>query len=124
VAGSQSFGFERTSFGPGDESGLGYGHRRSGHHGFGYGHVRHGGYGHFGGGGGYGGDELWIFGDLFGLALDFTRLAWSPWTYLGGNLLDTGVTALSNLDNYNQPSSYNPPLCGNYYSDENPGCLQ
>jgi hypothetical protein len=124
LAGSQSFGFERPSFGQGDNRGLGYGHGRFGHDGFGYGHFRQGGYGHFGDGGGYGGDDFWILGDLFGLALDFTRLAWSPWTYLGRNLLDTGVTALSNFDNDNQPSSYNPPLCGNYYSDENPGCLQ
>jgi hypothetical protein len=124
LAGSPSFGFERTSFGHrGGYGGLGYGQRRFDHDGFG-GAFRHGGYGHFGDRGGYGGDDLWILGDVFGLALDFTRLALSPWAYLGWNVLDTGVTALGNFDNYNQPSSYHPPLCGNDYSDENPGCLQ
>jgi hypothetical protein len=123
-AGPQSFG-ERTRSGHrGGYGGSGYGQGRFGHDGFGYGPFRHGGYGHFGDGRGYGGDDLWILGDVFGLALDFTRLALSPWTSLGWNLLDTGAAALGNLDNDNQPSSYNPPLCGNYYSDENPGCLQ
>jgi hypothetical protein len=38
--------------------------------------------------------------------------------------LDTGIQALSSLDNNDQQSSYNPPLCGTYDSDENPGCMQ
>ena len=129
--GSRSFGSERGGFGR--RSGSGYG--RFGHDGYGYGDFGHGGWyggGRYGGGwhGGHGGgwygggDDLWILGDLFGLALDFGRLAWGPWAYLGGALLDTSVQALSSFDNYDQQASYNPPLCGNYYSDENPGCLQ
>jgi hypothetical protein len=124
-SGSPSFGFERASFGhQAGDRGSGYGQSRFGRDGLGYGQFRHGGHGHFGDGGGFGGDDLSILGDVFGLALDFTRLALSPWTYLGWNVLDTGVAALGNFDNDNQPASYNPPLCGNYYSDENPGCLR
>jgi hypothetical protein len=105
--------------------------------GFGYGRFGHEGFGHFdyGGwyrGGGYGGgwhgggDDFWILGDLFGLALDFGSLALSPWGFLGWNLLDTGIQAVSSLDTGGgyQQSGYNPPLCGSYYSDENPGCWQ
>ena len=123
-----SFGSERGRFG--QRGGSGYG--RYGHNGYGYGHFGHGD-GRYGGGwygGGYGGgwygggDDLWILGDLFGLALNFGRFALEPWSYLGGALLDTSVQALSSFDNYDQQASYNPPLCGNYYSDENPGCLQ
>jgi hypothetical protein len=125
LAGSPSFGFERTHFGhQGSYRGLGGGHGRFGRDGVGAGQFHHDGYGRFSDGGGYGGGDLWVLGDLFGLALDFTRLLWSPWTYLGFNLLDAGVTALGNFDNHDQQASYNPPLCGNYYSDENPGCLQ
>jgi hypothetical protein len=65
---------------------------------------------------------LWIFGDLLGLALDFGSLALSPWGLLGWNLLDTGIQAIGSSDSGYQQSGYNPPLCGNYYSDENPGC--
>jgi hypothetical protein len=136
--------------------GSGYGHY--GRAGFGHGGYRHYGYGHYGyghygygwGGGwgwGSGGDGLWLFDDLFGLALNFSSLAlnpWSPFATLGADLIDTGVQALGNLDNNNDQGSYNnydpapynyqqqypgerqpyPPLCGSDYSDENPGCVQ
>jgi hypothetical protein len=125
----------------------GFGHDSEGYNGFRRGHFGYGaygnggyGYGHFGYRGWRGGNDLWILGDLFGLALDFGRFAWSPWAPLGLvglDLLDTGVQALSNLDNndngypdygYQQPYTYDQPssaaLCGSDYSVENPGCNQ
>lgn len=117
-------GSERGGFGR--RGGNGYG---DGHNGYGYGY-RHFGRGTWYGGGRYGGgwygggDDLWILGDLFGLALNFGRFAWAPWGFVGGALLDTSVQALSSFDSNDQQASYDPPLCGNYYSDENPGCLQ
>jgi len=93
---------------------------------------------HFGFGyGGYGGGgaDWWFLGDLFGLALDFTRFAmFPPFGYLGWNLLDLGVQAVGNeinnnngyggYDNGNYQQQAYAPLCGEYYSDENPGCAQ
>jgi hypothetical protein len=119
MVGSGRFGGRNTaSFGRGGSQGRGFGYRRYGYDRFGY--------------GGYGGNDLWFLGDLFGLALDFGRFAWSPWAPLGLvglNLLDTGIQALDNSDTNNQQSyagdqqSY-APLCGTYYSEENPGCSQ
>jgi hypothetical protein len=105
--------------------------------GFGYGGYYHRGFGFggFGGGPWLSPGDFWLFGDLFGLALDFGRFAaWPTWGLLGANLLDTGLQALSSGDDSygsnandqyyaNGPQPY-APLCGNYYSDENPGCLQ
>jgi hypothetical protein len=142
---SRNFEFGHNRFGRG-----GFGDGRFGGRGFGYGHF---GYGHFGYGGfGYGGgwfsdpfSDFWFLGDLFGLALDIGRLAIMPaWGFLGADLLGTGLEALGNLgdNNYDTGSygyygdnSYNQRYyatrsqfltapCGNYYSDENPGCLQ
>jgi hypothetical protein len=75
---------------------------------------------------------------LFGLALDFGRLALlPPWGVVGSSLLDLGLQAFDSGDNgsggyngYDNGSYYAgggepyPPLCGRYYSDENPGCQQ
>jgi hypothetical protein len=140
--GSQSHGFEGNSFARNGFGRQGYGHGDNGHSGYGYGrggwHGRgwHGGGWHGGGwyGGGYGGNDFWFLGDLFGLALNFSSLALNPWAPVGlagWNLLDTGIQALSSLDNNDQSfenndqqSSYNPPLCGTYDSEENPGCMQ
>lgn len=136
---SRNFEFGRNRFGRG-----GFGDGRFGGRGFGYGHF---GYGGFGYGGGWFSDpfaDLWFLGDLFGLALDIGRFAIMPaWGFLGADLLGTGLQALNNLgdntyDNSSYGSgdnSYEPPYyatrsqfltapCGNYYSDENPGCLQ
>jgi hypothetical protein len=123
-------GFGHQGYGHGDFSHGGYGHGRGS-----YGYGRSGWYGGGGwhgggwyGGGGYsGGNDFWFLGDLFGLALNFSSLALNPWAPVGlagWNLLDTGIQALSSLDNNDQQSSYNPPLCGTYDSDENPGCMQ
>ena len=81
--------------------------------------------------------DFWFLGDLFGLALNFGELSlgWPAWGFVGANLLDTGLQALSNSGGDNGNYGYdNPgygyqqqaytPLCGNYYSDENPGCVQ
>jgi hypothetical protein len=134
--GSQSHGFEGNSFARNGFGREGYGHGDSGRSGYGYGRGSWHGGGWHGGGwyrGGYGGgNDFWFLGDLFGLALNFSSLALNPWAPVGlasWNLLDTGIQALSNLNNNdqsfdNQQSSYNPPLCGTYDSDENPGCMQ
>jgi hypothetical protein len=120
-------GFGRQGYGHSDNGRSGYGYGRSGWHGGGW---RGGGWrgGRWYGGGGYGGgDDFWFLGDLFGLALNFSSLALNPWAPVGlagWNLLDTGIQALSSFDNNDQQSSYNPPLCGTYDSDENPGCMQ
>jgi hypothetical protein len=93
--------------------------------------------------GGYGrggfGDpfDFWFLGDLFGLALNLGELSlgWPAWGFVGVNLLDAGVQALSNSSGDNGNYGYDnsgygyqqqayTPLCGNYYSDENPGCIQ
>lgn len=128
-------GFGRSNFGYGGY-GRGYGHR-----GFGYGRFGYGGLGY---GGWYGGgNDLWFLGDLFGLALDFGRFAWSPWApvgLVGWDLLNSGIQALDDQDNNDQQSYQQPylndqqtypndqqpytPLCGTDYSDENPGCQQ
>jgi hypothetical protein len=128
-AGSRFQGFERNSFGRNGLGRRGYGDFGRGgfgyHRGGWYGGGGHGGEWHRGGWNG-GGNDLWFLGDLFGLALDFGSFVWNPWApvgLLGLNLLDTGIQALDSLDNNDQQASYNPPLCGNYYSDENPGCL-
>jgi len=133
--GSQSHGFEGNSFARNSFGRQGYGHGDNGRSGYGYGRGSYG-YGRSGwyggggwhGGGGYGGgNDFWFLGDLFGLALNFSSLALNPWAPVGlagWNLLDTGIQALSSLDNNDQQSSYNPPLCGSNYSDENPGCMQ
>ena len=134
--GSQSHGFGGNSFARNGFGREGYGHGDSGRSGYGYGRGNWHGGGWHGGGwyrGGYGGgNDFWFLGDLFGLALNFSSLALNPWAPVGlasWNLLDTGIQALSNLNNNdqsfdNQQSSYNPPLCGTYDSDENPGCMQ
>jgi hypothetical protein len=137
--GSQSHGFEGNSFARNGFGHQGYGHGEIGRSGYGYGRGGwHGGGWHGGGwygGGGYGGgNDFWFLGDLFGLALNFSSLALNPWAPVGlagWNLLDTGIQALSglenndqNFDNNDQQSSYNPPLCGTYDSEENPGCMQ
>jgi hypothetical protein len=124
-----SFGYNRG----GERNGYGrHGYGRGGHRGGWYGGGSRGG-GWYGGG-----DGLWLLDDLFGLALNFGAFAltpWSPVASLGWNLLDTGVQSLSNLNNDSQDYGYQaqsysddqpsyPGLCGNYYSDENPGCLQ
>jgi len=132
-SGSGRFGGAHSSnFGRSGLQSRGFGYGGYGHRGYGY--------GRFGYRGGYGGNDLWILGDLFGLALDFGRLAWSPWAPLGLvglDLLDTGVQALGNLDNndhgypdygYQGPYPYDQqpygPLCGSDDSLENPGCNQ
>jgi hypothetical protein len=125
--------------------GNGFGHNRGGdggfgHQGFGRGDFARGGhgYGRFGhdrgwyGRGGYGGrDDFWFLGDLFGLALDFGTLAFSPWSplgFVGLDLLNTGIQAIGSFDQNNQQSYEDQqayaPLCGTYYSDENPGCQE
>jgi len=118
-------------------SGSGVGSSRFGYNNFGRGSFGYGGYGHRGFG--FGGNDFWFLGDLFGLALDFGRFAWSPWApvgLLGWDLLDSGIQALDGLDSNGQQSYTNQqqpypddqqpytPLCGTYYSDENPGCQQ
>jgi hypothetical protein len=166
-AGSRNFEFGSNRLGH-----SGYGNGRFGGHGYGYNHYGHFGYSHFGYGhygygglgwhGGWGDDpfaDLWFLGDLFGLALDITRLAIMPaWGFVGADLLGTGLQALSSLGDdsnsyggygdssygyYSNDSypSYNAGYfvdqpyyatragflatpCGNYYSDENPGCRQ
>jgi hypothetical protein len=91
---------------------------------------------HFGYGyGDGGGADFWFLGDLFGLALDFTRFAvFPPFGYLGWNVLDLGLQALNSdfggdngygsYDNGNYQQQAYAPLCPEYYSDENPGCAQ
>ena len=136
LGGSQSHGFQGNSFARNGFGHQGYGHRdngRGGWHGGGWHGAGWRGEGWYGGGYG-GGNDFWFLGDLFGLALNFSSLALNPWTPVGlagWNLLDTGIQALSSLDNNDQSldnsdqqSSYNPPLCGTYDSDENPGCMQ
>jgi hypothetical protein len=127
--GSVRFGGVRSSnFRRGGFQSRDAGYNHFGHNGLGRSRFDHGGFGH---GGGYGGDnDFWIFGDLFGLALDFGRFAWSPWAPLGLaglSLVENGIQALDSLDNQqsytNEQQSYGP-LCGTYYSEENPGCLQ
>jgi hypothetical protein len=89
---------------------------------------------------------------LFGLALDFGRLAIAPaWGFVAPSLLNVGLQAVNSLDSNDDSygnsydSSYGgsenaqyfdnaadyaylapsyPALCGRYYSDENPGCRQ
>ena len=128
--------------------GFGYGHAAFRHGGWGFDGYRHYGYGF----GGWGGDpwfsDLWFLGDLFGLALDFGRLAIAPaWGFVAPSLLNAGLQAVNSLDSNDDSSddsyggyenaqyfdnagdySYNAPpypaLCGRYYSDENPGCWQ
>jgi hypothetical protein len=138
---SGRFGGGRSSnFGHGGMQGRGFGYNHSGYSGFGRGRFGYDGFRHrdfgysgFDRGGGYGGgDDFWFFGDLFGLALDFGRFAFSPWAplgFVGLDLLNTGIQAIGSLD-YNNQQSYNnaqqsyAPLCGTYYSEENPGCVQ
>jgi hypothetical protein len=130
--GARSSNLARSGF-----SGSGVGSSRFGYNNFGRGSFGYGGYGHRGFG--FGGNDFWFLGDLFGLALDFGRFAWSPWApvgLLGWDLLDSGIQALDGLDNNGQQSYTNQqqpypddqqpytPLCGTYYSDENPGCQQ
>jgi hypothetical protein len=130
--GARSSNFGRSGF-----TGSGVGSSRFGYNNFGRGSFGYGGYGHRGFG--YGGNDFWFLGDLFGLALDFGRFAWSPWApvgLLGWDLLNSGIQALDGLDNNGQQSYTNQqqpypddqqpytPLCGTYYSDENPGCQQ
>jgi hypothetical protein len=140
-AGSRNFDFGRRGFDRGGFRRRGFGDNR-----FGYGHF---GYGGFGYGGGWFNDpfaDLWFLGDLFGLALDVGRFAIGPaWGFLGADLLGTSLQALSDAggDSYdnNSYSSYGDNSyadqtdfadgsqfrsapCGNYYSDENPGCVQ
>ena len=137
--GSGRFGGRSSDFGHGGGfQSRDRGYNRFGHNGFGNNRFGYGGYGHrgFGDGGlgygrGYGGgDDFWIFGDLFGLALDFGRFAWSPWAPLGLaglSLLETGIQALDSSDyqqSYSNEQQSYAPLCGTYYSEENPGCLQ
>jgi len=116
--------FENASFSRFGNRGFGgargYGFR----HGFGYGGFQHGwgyGYGfhHYGYGfGGWGGDsgwdDLWFLGDLFGLALDFGRLAITPaWGIASWGLLDAGLQALNSIGDSND-NGY-----GNYGDDDN-----
>jgi hypothetical protein len=123
--GSRRFGSQRfDGFGRGDE-----GFHRFGRSGYGYGGFGHGSYGG-------GGADFWVLGDLFGLALDFTRLAiFPPFGNLGWNFFGLGLQALDpefggsndegyghNSGNYQQQAY--APLCPAYYSDENPGCAQ
>lgn len=150
--------FENASFSRFGNRGFsgsrGYGFRHDGFRrgGWGYGGFRQHGYGFGGWGGDPWWDDLWFLGDLFGLALDFGRLAITPaWGIAGWGLLDAGLQALNSNDDVNGNSygdddngrqydslqyddndqfyatraqwSY-PPLCGRYYSDENPGCRQ
>jgi hypothetical protein len=132
------FGYNRSAYG---HDGYGHGSRHD-YGRYGYGRDWHRGGWHsgwYGDGWNDGGDGFWFLNDLFGLALNFGALAitpWSPVASFGWNLLDAGVEALDNSDNYDQQrSDYQaqfdlddqqsyPTLCGNYYSDENPGCLQ
>ena len=130
--GVRSSNFGRNGFG-----GSGVESSRFGYNNFGRGNFGYGGYGHRGFG--YGGNDFWFLRDLFGLALDLGGFAWSPWApvgLLGWDLLNSGIQALDSLDNNgqqsysNQPQPYPDdqqpltPLCGAYYSDENPGCQQ
>ena len=136
--GSGRFEGRSSDFGRGGFQSRDRGYNRFGHNGFGRNRFGYGGYGRRGfgdGGSGYGrgyggGDDFWIFGDLFGLAFDFGRFAWSPWAPLGlagFSLLENGIQVLDGLDNQqsyaNEQQAY-APLCGTYYSEENPGCLQ
>jgi hypothetical protein len=151
-------GFRNASFSRFGDRGFrgsrGYGYSHGGFRNgvWGYGGYRHNGYGF----GGWGGDpwlsDLWILGDLFGLALDFGRFAIAPaWGFLAPSLLNVGLQAVNSFDSnddsygnsydslyggyenaqyfdnaedyaYSAPSY--PALCGRYYSDENPGCRQ
>jgi hypothetical protein len=138
--GSGHFGGRPSDFGRGggfqsrDRGYNHFGHNGFGHNRFGFGGYRHRGFGYggLGTGRGYGGgdNDFWIFGDLFGLALDFGRFAWSPWAPLGLaglSLLEDGIQALDNSDyqqSYSNEQQSYAPLCGTYYSEENPGCLQ
>jgi hypothetical protein len=132
------YGYNRSAYG---RDGYGYGGRHDyGRYGYGRDWHREGWHsGWYGGGWNDGGDGFLFLNDLFGLALHFGALAinpWSPVASFGWSLLDAGVEALDNSDNYDQQrSAYQaqfdlddqqsyPTLCGNYYSDENPGCLQ
>lgn len=125
--GSSSLASERFDHFGGFDRGFNH-FDRFGHFGFGY--------GGFGGPwyGGGGGADFWFLGDLFGLALDFTRFAvFPPFGYLGWNVLDLGLQALNSdfggndngygsYDNGNYQQQAYAPLCPEYYSDENPGC--
>jgi hypothetical protein len=129
-------GFGSNRFG----TSRGYGFRHQGfrHGGLGYGGFRNYGFGYGRGGGDswLSAADFWFLGDLFGLALDFGRLAiMPPWGFIGSSLLDAGLQAFNwddpgydnsyrSDDYYASGAPFNFALCGRYYSDENPGCLQ
>jgi hypothetical protein len=78
----------------------------------------------FGGGDGdgFGAGASSLFGDLFGLALNFGRFALpAAWAFLGVNLLDSALQSFS-WDAKSQPPNWEP--CQDLYSPGNFACTQ
>ncbi len=76
----------------------------------------------FGGGGGFGGGPGWLFGDLFGLALDLGRFSWPYLGFVGLNLLDSA----SQSSSWNSNTDYQPGWtpCPDLYSPGDFACTQ
>jgi hypothetical protein len=90
---------------------------------FGSGRFEHTSIGYGGGSGDeFGAGASWLFGDLFGLALNFERFALPvAWAFLGVNLLDSALQS-SSWDAKSQPPNWEP--CQDLYSPGNFACTQ
>jgi hypothetical protein len=76
----------------------------------------------FGGGGGFDGGPGWLFGDLFGLALDLGRFSWPYLGFVGLNLLDSALQSSSWNSNTGYPPGGAP--CPDLYSPGDFACTQ